>query len=87
METLVLGRGRPRSADLVGRIRDLEADAVARDREERLFAKAVAITNGHVLRMIEQGDEFTAHRRATQLGELADRRLRQLTSDPEGDAA
>lgn len=66
-------------------VEELRMDLVAERRENRRAWKAVAIANGHVLRLIEGGQDFAAHRWAEQIGYTASRRLRQ--TDPEGTAA
>jgi len=64
---------------------DLRMELAAERFENRRAWKAVAITNGRVLRLLERGDAFTARRWAEQTGYIASRRGAQL--DPEGSAA
>lgn len=65
---------------------ELRMELAAERFENRRAWKAVGIVNGRVLRLIEGGDAFSAHRYAEMIGHEAARRLAQCP-DPEGSAA
>jgi hypothetical protein len=85
LEPLVLSRGRPRTVDLIERIRELEIEAHAAADEERAVLGAVRTRTGRALLLLAGGQDFAAAHALKSVIYSVDRRARQLAAVDEAE--